>query len=102
MTEMAFALDGLYAAGWWPSVGDDCRRSADDRWIPSASTIYNAFAAAQIELRIVTPVSGHPITIRWNTPGRGPCTITARDPDVALIMAYTQIFAASPVAVLQD
>lgn len=92
MAELDFALDGLYAAGWWPEDGDDCRQSPDHRWYPSPETILNAFSRQSIDLVISMPLCGHPVTVRWHSVQGGLQTVTARTQTEALILAYTRSF----------
>ena len=92
MPDMAFALDGLYAAGWWPRDGDDCIKSDDGRWFPSPDSILNSFAHRGIDLLISMPLSGHPVTVRWQTPSAGTQTVTARTQSTALLMAFSCAF----------
>jgi len=95
MADLDFALDGLYAAGWWPGDGDDCQQSPDQRWYPSPGAILNAFAQQSIDLVISMPLCGHPVTVRWHSTHGGLQTVTARGQTEALILAYTRSFMTS-------
>ncbi|MFG0245811.1 MAG: hypothetical protein ACF8MF_07165 [Phycisphaerales bacterium JB052] len=92
MHDLGFALDGLYAAGWWPSDSDDCQLSDDSRWYPSHKAILDAFAQQGIDLMITMPLSGHPVTVRWATPESGVQTVTARTQTEALLLAFARSF----------
>lgn len=100
MPDMAFALDSLYAAGWWPGAGDDCRRAPDDRWYPSVESIRQTIAESGTKIEIVSSHDSHPITVRMRTPRRGVCTITARSLEIAMIMAFSQQYATLNTPVL--
>lgn len=101
MTDMTFALDGLYAAGWWPSDGDDCRLSDDHRWYPSPETILDAFARNGTDLYISMPLIGHPVTVRWQTRQSGSQTVTAQTQTEALLLAFSRSFSVTPAMTLQ-
>lgn len=60
MSELDFALDGLYAAGWWPSEGDHCLQAADNRWYPSQSMVLAYFRQSGIDLRQAACSPGRP------------------------------------------
>ena len=92
MADLDFALDGLYAAGWWPQDGVDCRQNPDQRWYPSPETILNAFAQQNINLTISMPLCGHPVAVRWHTARSGTQSVMARNQAEALILAYTHAF----------
>ncbi|MAO21711.1 MAG: hypothetical protein CMJ25_13255 [Phycisphaerae bacterium] len=92
MHDLGFALDGLYAAGWWPSDSDDCRLSEDSRWYPSHNAILSEFTRRGIDLVITMPLSGHPVTVRWSTPQSGAQTVTARTQTEALLLAFARSF----------
>ena len=92
MSELDFALDGLYAAGWWPSESDPCLRSQDDRWYPSLDLIRANFAKSGIELHSRTAPAGHPFSVTWEIPGHGQETVTARTEESALLLAFTELY----------
>ena len=99
MTDLAFAIDGLYAAGWWPSDSDDCRLSNDSRWYPSLDSILDTFAGNGIDLIISMPLSGHPVTVGWHTAKSGPQTVTAQTQTEALLLAFSRTYRAATCSV---
>lgn len=102
MTNLAFALDGLYAAGWWPSSGDDCQLSEDQRWYPSPSSVLEFFTRRGTDLEISLRLDVHQAAIRWHTPESGPQSITAATQTEALILAFTDSYRAQCRKVSQE
>ena len=92
MSELDFALDGLYAAGWWPSESDACLQSQDNRWYPTQGMIRANFAASGIDLDCRKARDGRPVSISWEMPGHGRETITAKSEESALLLAYAQYY----------
>ena len=101
MPNMAFALDALYAAGWWPRDGDDCLKGSDGRWHPSPDSILSSFAHQRVDLEISMPLCGHPVTVRWHTPSAGSQTVTARTQTTALLLAFSCAFKADSADLAQ-
>jgi hypothetical protein len=95
MSELDFALDGLYAAGWWPSESDQCLQSTDQRWYPTPDTIRNAFTHQGIELVDRSNGRNRLITLSWEIPGHGSETVTAQTEPAACLLAYTHLYQAS-------
>ena len=92
MSELDFALDGLYAAGWWPSESDRCHKSQDQRWYPTPETMRQAFARSGIDLDTQCTGKGRPISISWEMHGHGCEKVTARTEETALLLAFTHLF----------
>jgi hypothetical protein len=92
MSELDFALDGLYAAGWWPSKSDRCLQSQDQRWYPTPQAIHQAFTRAGIDLKTHTTGIGRTISISWAMQGHGSETVIARTEEAALLLAFTHLF----------
>lgn len=92
MSELDFALDGLYAAGWWPSEGDHCLQAADNRWYPSQSMVLAYFRQSGIDLRQAACSPGRPISLSWEMPGCGWETVTAKSHTVAHLLAFTHLY----------
>jgi hypothetical protein len=93
MSEIAFALDGLYAAGWWPSESDPCLQSDDDqRWYPTPSSIRAQLSRCGIDTEVSTPPEGHPTSISWSCPRYGSERVTARTETAAWLLAYTHLY----------
>jgi hypothetical protein len=95
MSELDFALDGLYAAGWWPSEGDQCLKSSDHRWYLTPDAVRDAFSHEGIDLLDRSNGSHRHITLTWEIPGHGSETVTAQTESAACLMAYTHLYQAS-------
>ncbi|MCA9274696.1 MAG: hypothetical protein KDA29_01585 [Phycisphaerales bacterium] len=99
MSEIEFALDGLYAAGWWPLEGDPCLQAeCDRRWYPTIDSIQASLDAIGIHVRIERPAEGHPISILWSSVKYGCERITARSEDAAWLMVYSHLYPAIQAA----
>lgn len=95
MSEIEFALDGLYAAGWWPRESDPCVQAAcDQRWYPTIDFIRATLESMGIQIRIERPVEGHPVSIAWSSTRYGCERITARSEDAAWLMVYSHLYPA--------
>lgn len=94
MSDLDFALDGLYAAGWWPAQRDRCLQAPDHRWYPAPETIRAAFADAGIMLMERSGGHEHLLTLSWAIPGHGWESATARSRAAAYLLAYTHLYQA--------
>ena len=92
MSELDFALDGLYAAGWWPGESDQCLQSADQRWYPSPEMVRASFCRSGIEIREQSNATDLHVSLTWEIPGHGWEAVTARSEAVALLLAYTHLY----------
>lgn len=95
MSELDFALDGLYAAGWWPSQSDHCLRSHDQRWCPSPDAIREAFAKQGADLIDRTDQGDKHHTLAWHVSGHAWETVTAQSESAAYILAFTHLYQAA-------
>jgi len=92
MSELDFALDGLYAAGWWPTQSDTCLRSQDQRWYLSPDAVRDEFGRAGVDLIDRTSSHDRHITLTWRIPGHGWESVTAQTDSAAYILAYTHLY----------
>lgn len=92
MSELDFALDGLYAAGWWPTQSDPCLQSPDQRWYPCPDMIRDHFAGAGIDLVERTRINDRHVTLSWVIPGHGREAVTAQTHDSAYLLAFTHLY----------
>ena len=92
MSELDFALDGLYAAGWWPSQGDICLQTTDHRWYLSPDAIRVLFEKHNAELNERSDIAGKHLTLSWYIPGHGWESVTARSQSAAYLFAYTHLY----------
>jgi hypothetical protein len=99
MYDLEFAIDGLYAAGWWPADNEDCLQADDARWYPSTHQVHEAFAQSGIDISITMPSCGHPVTVRWSSSGCGHCTVTAQTRCEAMLLAFTQLYTSTRISI---
>jgi len=92
MPDLAFALDDLYAAGWWPMPGDDCLKTPSGRWYPTPDLVRSRFRERGIELTELNDHSQSVHKLIWNCPESGMTAMIARDPQVIAILAFTWLF----------
>lgn len=92
MQDLMFALDGLYASGWWPADGDHCLQSQDGRWYPNESMIMSSFAMLILSPRIVTSSRSGAVEIIWTSSRFGQHRIHGRSREEALIIAFTTLY----------
>lgn len=95
MSEECFALDGLYAAGWWPSQGDRCTLRDDGRWGPDETLILDAFSASGITLVIRRSLTHRVHQVCWRTPRGGQETVMAKSRQAALTLAFVRLYTAT-------
>jgi hypothetical protein len=92
MLNLGFALDGLYASGWWPANGDRCLQSSDGRWYPGESMILESFASSIARPQIRQAQSSSAVEVIWNSPKRGRQSVHGRSRQEALILAFTNLY----------
>ena len=92
MPDLRFALDGLYACGWWPSDGDRCLQHADTRWYPDESMILEYFAESIIHPQIRQSLSSSAVEVFWDSPTRGRCSVHGRTREEAMILAFITLY----------
>lgn len=89
--DIAFAVDGLYSAGWWPSDGESCVQSADGRWYPDEAASTEAFARAGWRVQFMASRCGSAVRAVWRAPSGGRGVIVAGDPISARILVHTAL-----------
>ena len=89
MSDLEFALDGLYACGWWPSDDDRCLQSGDGRWYPEESLILEAFASSVIKPQINESSSSEAVEVLWSSFKGGRQSVHGRSRSEAMILAFT-------------
>ena len=88
-----FAIDGLYAAGWWPDDSDQCIQAHDGRWYPSESTVQTYFAHAFVRLIIKDSVSLASVQASWKSFCRAPQSVRGRSRQEAVLLAFGMFYA---------
>lgn len=86
-----FAIDELYAAGWWPGDADTCERGPDGRWYPDDAATRHAFAAHGWTVRYHTGRAARSVRAEWVAPDGSHGAAIAHDARTARIMAYTAL-----------
>lgn len=92
MSDLGFALDDLYACGWWPSDGDRCLQHEDGRWYPDESVILAAFSESIIRPQFRQSSASASVEVVWSSPTRGRQVVRGRSQDEALILAFTSLY----------
>ena len=92
MTDLGFAIDGLYASGWWPAESDRCALSQDGRWYPEELLILEQLNAAYIDLMLTESTISSAVEVEWVSPHRGRQSVHGRSKGEALILAYTHFY----------
>ncbi len=92
MPDLDFALDGLYACGWWPKDGDQCLQHTDGRWYPGESMILDSFAELFAVPDIRKSPSSIAVEVVWRSPRRGRQSVLGRSREEALILAFTSLY----------
>lgn len=92
MSDLGFALDGLYACGWWPSDGDRCLQNADGRWYPDETMILQFFAQSLIHPQICQSPASGAVEVLWSSFYGGRQSVHGRFRMEALILAYTDLY----------
>lgn len=92
MSDLGFAIDGLYAAGWFPASDDSCLQYEDGRWYPDESMILQCFAESIACPKIRTVVDSRAVEVTWYSPTSGRQSVHGRSRTEALIVAYTSLF----------
>ena len=62
--DLAFAIDELYSAGWWPEPGVSCLQSDDGRWYPDDAVIASEFEQASWR-STMSVARGDTIRVTW-------------------------------------
>lgn len=91
MPDLIFALDELYASGWWPADSDQCVQSQDGRWYPNESMIISTFAMLILSPRIVTSPRSGAVEVVWSSTRHGQHRIHGRSREEAMILAFTTL-----------
>ncbi|MCC5824342.1 MAG: hypothetical protein LAT64_13730 [Phycisphaerales bacterium] len=86
-----FAIDELYAAGWWPGDADTCQRGPDGRWFPDEAATRTAFAAHGWKVRYEPGRCSCAVRAVWRAPDGSHGAAIAADAVAARIMAYTAL-----------
>lgn len=89
MDELEFAIDGLYASGWWPSDEDCCLQARDGRWFPSESMIQAEFTKEFVNLTISNSAESASVVASWKSLSRAPRSVRGRSRQETLVLAYT-------------
>lgn|GEM_PF-2999246 len=89
--DLDFALDGLYACGWWPGGGDGCDRAEDGRWYPSEAMVLQSFAAESIGVRVRESLVSDAVEVVWDSRAGGHQVTHGRSRAEALILAFTSL-----------
>ncbi len=92
MPDLGFALDGLYACGWWPTDDDRCRRYTDGRWYPDEPMILESFAELETFPDIRESTFSGAVEVVWRSSRRGRQSILGRSREEALILAFTSLY----------
>lgn len=92
MSELDFALDGLYAAGWWPTQNDHCLQSPDQRWYPAPDAIRTEFTKQGADLIKRSEQSENHCTLAWHVSGHAWESVTTQTESAAYILAYTHLY----------
>jgi len=92
MSDLGFALDGLYACGWWPSESDQCLQHSDGRWYPKESLIESTFAQSSIHLQIHQSPSSSVVEVVWISNSSGRQVVRGRSRDEAFLLAFTSLY----------
>ena len=98
MDELDFAIDGLYAIGWWPADGDCCLRAEDGRWYPSEAIIRGYFAQSLVQLNITDSSSSASVQARWKSLNRASQSVRGRSRQETLLLAFTKFYAETSAA----
>ncbi len=93
MDGLDFAIDGLYAAGWWPEDSDQCIQAHDGRWYPSESTVQAYFVHAFVQLTIKDSASLASVLASWKSFCRAPQSVRGRSRQEAMFLAFGMFYA---------
>ena len=86
-----FAIDELYAAGWWPGDSDTCERGPSGRWFPDEAATRHAFAARGWTVRYRQCRTASSVRAEWHAPDGTHGAAITHDATAARIMAYTAL-----------
>lgn len=100
MPDLGFALDGLYACGWWPHDSDRCLQFTDGRWYPDDSMILEFFAQSITHPKVRNSVSSSAVEVVWSSPTRGRQSVHGRSREEAMILAFTSLYQESQAQAL--
>jgi len=89
--DIAFAIDELYSAGWWPAEGESCVQSADRRWYPDEAASIEAFARAGWLVRFGPSRCGHAVRAAWHAPSGLRGVTIAGDPISVRVMVHAAL-----------
>ncbi|MDF1808595.1 MAG: hypothetical protein P1U42_02770 [Phycisphaerales bacterium] len=92
MSDLGFAIDDLYASGWWPASGDRCIQYDDGRWYPDESLIGQYFAQSIAHPKIKPTGSSHTVEVHWYSPTSGQHSVLGRSRTEAMILAFTSLY----------
>ncbi len=92
MSDLRFALDDLYASGWWPSDGDRCLQYEDGRWYPDESVILAFFGKSIIHPQFHQSSASASVEVVWSTATRGRQAVRGRSREEALILVFTNLY----------
>ena len=90
--ELSFAIDGLYATGWWPADGDCCLLSTDGRWYPSESMIRGYFTQSLVPCKITDSSESASVEAQWKSLNRASQSVRGRTRQETLILAFTKLY----------
>ncbi len=91
MSNLGYALDGLYSAGWWPSDSDRCTQLDDGRWMPNSACILEAFGDYGFQIRVVTCDESARCRVEWARWGGVRGSVMGRCQPEALLLAFTEL-----------
>lgn len=92
MQDLGFVLDGLYAAGWWPSEGDRCLQDTDGRWYPDEAMMLESFAQTTSNTHILASEHSASVEIVWSSSDQNRQSVHGRSRTEALILAFTRLY----------
>jgi len=92
MSDLGFAIDDLYASGWWPASSDRCIQFDDGRWYPDESLICQYFAQSIARPKIKPAVSSQTVEVHWYSPASGQQSVLGRSRTEAMILAFTSLY----------
>ncbi len=96
-TGLGFAIDGLYACGWWPNNEDQCLQDTDGRWYPGESMIIESFAQSACHPKVRKMDQSHAVEVIWHSPKRGNQSVLGRSKHEALLLAFTSMYTESQI-----
>jgi len=88
MPGLSFAIDALYAAGWWPVQGHGCVQAPDGRWFPEQDEVMRCFAEAGITPTLRQHGTGRVHELTWDSPRTGRQRVLAGSPEEATIYGF--------------